>query len=136
MRTIIASIAIATCLVATPAPAKTSCAAFVIPLDRTVRASDARLIRANHQAVRAANIAYVLAAAGWRLVWATPDNAERGVYFFHRTGRSGYRLIETWGGVIAPDERDDTVAWARRLKGGGPPTALAGCFADALVAGN
>jgi hypothetical protein len=71
---------------------------------------------------------------GWRLVWATPSDAERGVFFFRKTG-ARYRLIDIWGGVIARDERAGTIAWARSRKGGGPSPRLAACFADALAAG-
>ncbi len=72
----------------------------------------------------------------WRLIWATPRNAERGVYFFRRGEDGGYQLVEAWGGVLAPDERKDAIKWAGEIKGGGPSLQLAGCFADALLAGD
>jgi hypothetical protein len=98
------------------------------------RASDARLVHTSGQSVRPANISYVLAEPGWRVIWATPDDAERGVFFFRRAG-SFYRLVEIWGGVISPSERAETIAWARALKGGGPSARLARCFVAALIAG-
>jgi hypothetical protein len=104
------------------------------PLTSATRAADARLVSGSGQRVTAANISYVLAEPGWRLIWATPKNAERGVFFFRKTGKT-FRLVDTWGGVIAPDERADTAKWARTRPGGGPSPRLSACFADAVADG-
>ena len=118
-----------------PAQARSDCDRMIVGRDAASRLKDARLISRAAQPVRAANVAYVLAEPGWRVIWATPDQAERGVYFFRQSGKGSYRLIDTWGGVIAPDELQATAAWARHLKGGGPSEGLARCFAAALIAG-
>ena len=120
--------------VATPAAAKSSCVGLTPRLTPASRAADAQLVTRSGQHVAAADISYVLAEPGWRLIWATPKDAERGVFFFRKTGRH-YRLVDTWGGVIAPDERAETAKWARARAGGGPSPRLSACFAGALAAG-
>lgn len=90
--------------------------------------------RATHQRVRPADIGHVLQKGSWRLVWATPDAAERGVFFLRRDTIGAWRYADVWGGVIAPDERAGTIRWAQQ-RGGDFPPALAACFADALLAG-
>ena len=69
----------------------------------------------------------------WRLVWAAPAEAERGVFFLRRSGTT-WHYVDVWGGVISPDERAGTIKWARR-RGRDFPPALAACFVDALLAG-
>ncbi len=130
-------LAFLTILMASPLPAsaRSSCSQMTVRLNAASRLKDARLTSTATDPVRAANVSYVLVEPGWRVIWATPDNAERSVYFFRRLGKDSYRLVDSWGGVIAPDERKETVAWARHLKGGGPSEALSRCFAAALVAG-
>ena len=121
---------------AAPNAARGACAALHPPTSTAQRAADAALVtRVGKQRVSAKQVGYVLAEGEWRLVWATPSDAERGVFFFHRAGRHGYRLVETWGGVIAPDERDSTIAWAQ-ARAGHPSRRLATCFVDALTAGH
>jgi hypothetical protein len=124
-------------IVATPASAAGSCAAFVAKQTPASQAADAaRIHRADSAQTFGSNgIGKVMVEGPWRLVWATPKDAERGVYFFRRTKKGGYRLAGTWGGVLAPDERQDGIKWASEIKGGGPSPRLAGCFADAVVAG-
>ena len=121
---------------ASPALAGTSgCAALRQPETAARRAADAALVtRIGKQKVSAAQVSHVLAESGWRLVWATPSDAERGVFFFHRAGRGAYRLVDVWGGVIAPEDRADSLAWARG-RAGHPSERLATCFVDAVVAG-
>ena len=111
------------------------CTALRQPIGAVVRAAEARRIaRDAKQTVKPDGVTLILAEGSWRLVWATPTEAERGVYFYRRTAKGGYRLIDTWGGVIAPDERKETVAWAQ-ARTGHPPRRIAGCFADAVLAG-
>jgi hypothetical protein len=111
------------------------CAALRPPNSAAQRSADAALVtRVGKQRVSAAQVGFVLAEGDWRLVWATPSDAERGVFFFHRAGRHGYRLVDTWGGVIAPDERSDTIAWAQ-ARAGHPSRRLAVCFVDAVIDG-
>ena len=69
----------------------------------------------------------VLESGPWSAVWAEPANLERGVFFFNEG-----LYVETWGGLVAPGERNATAAWARALPGS-PPANLAECFADALA---
>lgn len=121
----------------TPAQASGRCAALVAKQTAVGRAGDAALVaRLGKQQLAASDIGPVMVEGPWRLVWATPHDAERGVYFFRREGSSGLRLIDIWGGVLAPGEREAGMGWARKLRGGGPSVRLAGCFADAVVAGN
>lgn len=113
------------------AAAVTAATCPTVPITPAVRTAEvARIGAATHARIIPASVEYILAAAPWRIVWATPQEAERGVYFF----RSG-RLVDTWGGVLAPGERRDGVNWAmaapRRV-----PARLAGCFADAVLAGH
>ncbi|WP_353205577.1 hypothetical protein [Sphingomonas sp.] len=116
---------------ALPAP----CIKLRQPIGPVVRAAEAkRLTRDARQQIKPDGVTLILADGPWRLVWATPAEAERGVYFYRRTAKGGYRLIDTWGGVIAPEERTETVAWAQ-ARGGHPPQRIAGCFADAVLAG-
>jgi len=86
------------------------------------------------QPVKAGEISDIMDGGDWRLVWATPAESERGVYFLTRSG-SSWKYIDVWGGVIAPEERASTIAWAQQ-RGRKVPAALAICFADALLAGN
>ena len=136
MRVIVLGLAI-TLSATSSAEASGSCTALIAKQTAVSRATDAGLVaRLGNQNVVATGIGSVMAEAPWRLVWATPHDAERGVYFFRRSGKGSLRLIDIWGGVLAPGERSDGVDWARKLRGGGPSARLAGCFADAVVAGN
>jgi hypothetical protein len=120
-----------TAAAALPAP----CTKLRQPLGAVVRTAEAkRLTRDARQDIKADGVTLILADGPWRLVWATPAAAERGVYFYRRGAKGGYRLIDTWGGVIAPDERAETVVWAQ-TRAGHPPQRIAGCFADAVLAG-
>lgn len=121
----------------TPANASNSCAAFVARQTSASQAADAARIHLadRNQMIDAKGIGKVMVEGSWRLVWATPRDAERGVYFFRRYKNGVYRLAKTWGGVLAPSERQDGIKWASQIKGGGPSLRLAGCFADAVVAG-
>ena len=124
------------CSVTSPAQASRNCDALVAKQTAVSRASDAALVaRLGKQSVAAANVGVVMSEGPWRLVWATPRDAERGVYFFRQSKQGGLHLIDIWGGVLAPGERGDGVGWARKLHGGGPSVRLAECFADAVIAG-
>jgi hypothetical protein len=115
--------------------ASASCAHLAVALNPSLRRAEARQIAMlSGQRVRASGVSYVLAERNWRLVFATPNDAERGVYVLRRSG-SGYRLIDTWGGVLAPNERGEATTWARGLKGGGVPHRLAACMDAAILAG-
>lgn len=122
---------------ASPAQAA-DCAALTAKLTSATRTADAAMIRKQAgQKVRASGIDAVLTEGQWRLVWASPVNAEQGVFFFRRTGKSGWRFVDIWGGVAAPDEREDVVKWARALGGGdGAPPRIAQCFADRVISGD
>ena len=137
MRTCILAAAAISVLVTPCANAAENCAAFVEKSTAATRATDAGLVQRLDpgQSVTAEGVGKVMVEGPWRLVWATPKNAERGVYFFRRGKEGDYQLAETWGGVLAPDERQDGIKWAGEIKGGGPSRQLAECFADALVAG-
>ena len=101
-----------------------------VTLTPAVRRAEAGRIRASaHTAVPPAAVEYVLAQGGWRLVWATPPDRERGIYFF----RAG-RFVDVWGGVLQPGERQEAIRWAMQAPRRVPAT-LAGCFADAVLAG-
>lgn len=132
----LAALCVSTSLAA-PANAADNCDAFVARQTRASQAADAARIRLAdpNQTIGAKGIGKVMVEGPWRLVWATPKDAERGVYFFRRANKSGYRLAKIWGGVLAPGERQDGIKWARQIKGGGPSPRLAACFADAVVAG-
>ena len=65
---------------------------------------------------------------GWTFAWATPPRLERGVFIIRRGSGGADEVVETWGGVATPDERDATARWARDLPGG-PPVEIARCFA-------
>ena len=137
---IIALTMLATGSLATAGPAHavgSRCAAVAPRLTAASRAADARLVEKADpgQDVPPAGVTYILADRHWRIIWALPNNAERGVYFFRTKRAGGFRLVNTWGGILEPDARADAIAFARSLKGGGPPPLLAGCFADALLAG-
>lgn len=84
--------------------------------------------------LKGGEISDIMTGGRWRLIWGTPAAAERGVYFLRRDDRGRWHYIDVWGGVIAPEEREDTVRWARK-RGKDLPAPLASCFVDALVAG-
>jgi hypothetical protein len=122
-------------LIAAPAEAR-SCAGLVVRTTAASRAADATLIRQQaRQPDSARNIGAVLNDGRWRLIWATPDAAERGVYFFRQTGKRGWRYADVWGGVIAPGEEADVAKWARGLTSGGPDARTVRCFIDTVKAG-
>lgn len=103
-------------------------------LSGPMRAAMSGVIRRQaRQPVKASEISDIMDGGEWRLVWATPAEAERGVYFLKRS-RSTWKYVDVWGGVIAPDERASTIAWAQK-RGSTLPRPLARCFADALLAG-
>ena len=112
-----------------------NCSALAPRLTPAVRRVEAaRVTSLSRFRVRPADVSYVLGDSNWRLVFATPADAERGVFVLRRAGR-GYRLVDTWGGVMAPDEHGQAAAWARALSGGGVPARLAACMDRAIVAG-
>ncbi|MEY2926683.1 MAG: hypothetical protein RL367_1160 [Pseudomonadota bacterium] len=120
---------------ANPVLAAGSCTGLLAISTTASRQSDAALVkRDGKQNVSAAMIGKVLVEGRWRLVWATPKDAERGIYFFRKSAKSGYHLIDTWGGVLPPDERADGLDWVTKLKGGGPSPRLAACFVAAAIA--
>lgn len=126
MRTLVA---IAALLAASPAYAAT-CPALLAKATPAARAADAALIRkGSHQNVRASGIGEAISDGKWRVVWATPEDAENGVFFFRRTGKA-WRYVNVWGGVIAPGEQTDAVSWARKL---GASPAIAKCFAETVA---
>lgn len=112
-----------------------NCAALAPRLTQAVRRTDAaRVTSLSGQRVRAGDVSYVLSEGDWRLVFATPANAERGVFVMRRIdGRTRYRLVDTWGGVM--DEPGPAAAWARALPNGGVPARLAQCMDSAIIAG-
>jgi hypothetical protein len=123
---------------ATASPVQAAdCAGLTAKLTSASRTADAAMIRKQAgQKVRAGGINAVLTDGQWRLVWASPVNAEQGVFFFRRTGKSGWRYVDVWGGVAAPDEHGDVVKWARALSSGdGAPPRIAQCFADRVIGG-
>ncbi|CAN5548420.1 hypothetical protein BH10PSE14_BH10PSE14_24760 [soil metagenome] len=136
MRVSLLSLAVMSGLLASPVVAAPGdrCAALHPATTAAQSRADAALVtRVGKQKVAAAQVSHVLAEGDWRLVWATPADAERGVFFFHRAGRQGYRLVDTWGGVIAPDDRSGSIAWAQ-ARAGHPSRRLATCFVDAVMA--
>jgi len=123
---------LAAMVAATPAAAE-NCDLYRIPLSDKLRESEAARITATGQATRPGQVKLIYEERGWRLVWATPDNAERGVFFFHREA-SDYRYVDVWGGVIPPDEIGSGTRWAMKLPGG-VPRRLAQCFEKAVMRG-
>lgn len=114
-----------------------NCSALAPRLTPAVRRADAaRVASLSGQRTRQSDVSYVLTEGNWRLVFATPRERERGVFVMRRSPRGNYRLVETWGGVVTPDdERGDVARWARALPGGGVPARLARCMEQAIVAG-
>jgi hypothetical protein len=97
-------------------------------------AADAALVSTVGRAtVSPAQIGPVLADGPWRLVFATPTAAERGVFFFRRDLRGRFRLVDVWGGVVAPDERVETVRWITDRYGA--PAFIAGCMVELVIEG-
>ena len=122
----------------TSAQSPDACSGLRVALTPQLRSTEAaRVAKAARQRIGGREVSLILAEANWWLVWATPKDAERGVYFFRQDAtKTGRRLVDTWGGIIAPDDRADAIDWAMKLKGGGVSPKLAGCFADAVQAGN
>ncbi|HZH06990.1 MAG TPA: hypothetical protein VEY69_09970 [Lautropia sp.] len=111
------------------------CSAVTPRLTQAVRRTEAaRVSTLAGRRVRPAEVSHIIADRNWRLVFATPEDAERGVFVMRRSGRN-YRLVETWGGVLEPSDRGDAARWARGLPGGGVPATLANCMDRAILAG-
>lgn len=141
---IVFSISLFGLLAASPVLAAGGCGALKVKPTVASRTADAALVRrtdrgiltpASKRSLGPRNIDMAMAEGSWRLVWVSSKDAESSVYFFKREPKGGFALVDTWGGVIAPDDRDGGIDWARKLKGGGPSPRLAGCFVDALIAG-
>lgn len=120
-------------LVATAPAHAESCGGITARLTAKSRAADAALVkRQAGQPVAPDGIVRVINDGRWRLVWATPADAETGVYFFRRTAKGSWRYIDVWGGVIPPGEEPGARSWARRLAGGGPAARTISCFIAAV----
>lgn len=129
--------AVAALLLAAPPAEARGCAGLVVRSTAASRMGDATLIwQQARQPVSARNIGTVLNDGRWRLIWATPDEAERGVYFFRQAGKRGLRYADVWGGVIAPGDEAGVAKWARGLTSGGPDTRTVRCFIDTVKAGS
>lgn len=114
--------------VSSPAHA-TNCAAIIVKNTAANRIADAALIRRSAgQSVVASGVIKAISDGRWRLIKATPKDAEAGIYFFRRTSKGGWRYIDVWGGVIAPGEEGDVRSWAGKLRGGGPSPRVVTCF--------
>ncbi len=74
----------------------------------------------------------LLTIAPWTAVWATPANAERGVFFFSNT-KSGLVYHDVWGGVASPSEQADVAHWIAKLSPIMPPS-FAQCVAQSITA--
>ncbi len=117
-------------LAAAPAEAN-SCTGLESRATPLSRKADAALIRQlARQGVRASGIGQAITDGKWRVIWATPQEAENGIFFFQRQAK-GWRLKGTWGGVVAPGEQADVRSWARNI---GAPPRIARCFADRAAA--
>lgn len=117
-------------VVASPAYAA-NCAAITVKNSAANRIADAALIRRGAgQSVVASGIVKTISDGQWRLIKATPKDAEAGIFLFRRTAKASWRYIDVWGGVIAPGEENDVRDWARKLRGGGPSPRVVNCFVD------
>jgi len=121
---------LAALIAATPAAAE-RCDSYRIPLSNKLRQFEAAQISATGQTVRPGQVRLVYEDRGWQMVWATPDNAERGVFVF-RKDSGAFKYVDVWGGVLAPDEVGSGTSWAVKLPHGGVPRRLAICF-EAMV---
>jgi hypothetical protein len=74
-----------------------------------------------------------MSLGNWVAVFATPFNAERGVFFFQLVDGKPV-AHDVWGGVSAGDSASSIADWTKTVD---PtiPRALAMCFARAVVAG-
>jgi hypothetical protein len=115
--------------------AGSACVPVTPPLTQALRRTEAaRIATLTRRRVRAADVSHVIMDRNWRLVFATPGQSERGVFMMRRVGRN-YRLVDTWGGTLAPSDRGAAATWARNLRGGGVPAVLASCMEQAIIAG-
>lgn len=114
-----------------------NCAAITVKNTAANRIADAALIRRGAgQSVVASGIVKAISDGQWRLIKATPKDAEAGIYVFRRTAKGGWRYLDVWGGVIAPGEEGDVRNWARKLRGGGPAPRVVNCFIDMVKDAN
>ena len=110
------------------------CKPIEVTLTSEERVAEANFVgRVTDQTTGPDGIGRILAEDGWRVIWATPYEHERGVFFL-RLQDDDWKMVNVWGGVILPEERAETIDWARKLPGK-PSQRLAECFADALLAG-
>ena len=91
--------------------------------------SDAALIRrASGHDASPRSLGTTFATGQWRVIWAQPDDSEKGVFFFR--GRHGAeRFVDVWGGPTS--DRAGAFRWASRKVGA--PVALSRCFAERLT---
>ena len=94
------------------------------------RAEGVRIARALKRNPDSLVVERAMRQGDWTAVWATPNDREAGVFFLRRGARP--ELVEVWGGVATPEERDEIARWARKLPGS-PPPELSECFASAVT---
>ena len=105
-----------------------ACGRYVVPPTLDQGFSDAALVaRASHHPTGPRDLGIVMAAGGWRFVWAAPADSERGVFVFHGSPKHE-RFVNVWGGT--PDHQS-VYQWASRDVGA--PAALARCVAHKLT---
>ncbi len=70
----------------------------------------------------------------WAAVWATPKNAEQGIFFYSQ-GKSGLTFHDVWGGFALPSDKPDVVRWVKKLSSS-VPDDFAECAAEIITGGH
>ena len=117
------------------AQAAATCTGLIQPATAVSKRADAALVSTiGGQKTSPATVGQVLAQGAWRVVFATPSEAERGVFFFRRDGGGKQlKLVDVWGGVIAPGERAETIRWISDHYRS--PARLTTCMVDLVIEG-
>ncbi len=75
-----------------------------------------------------------LTLENWTAVWATPQNAEQGIFFYSQE-KSGLTFHDVWGGYATPSDKPNIVQWVKKLSPSAPD-GFAECFAEIVTAGH
>ncbi len=76
-------------------------------------------------------IGKAISLKNWTAVWATPKDAEQGVFFYSQE-KSGLTFHDVWGGFAVPSDKPDIVRWVKKLSSSVPDN-FAECAAETIA---
>jgi hypothetical protein len=69
----------------------------------------------------------------WHIIWATPENMERGIFLLSGDSRK-MKYVVVWGGIAFPEEESDILQWLKK-QAPAAPISLLRCAAHAITHG-